>query len=66
MEDWKINDIVECPVCECDVKWGLMVWLNGKCTCPDCYERELLDMKIKMKRKEINKNEKSRTEDQDG
>jgi len=33
------DDILsKCPMCGRDVLWGNMIWLNGQCTCPRCYE----------------------------
>ncbi len=28
----------KCPICGELVDWDTMVWLNGRCTCPSCYE----------------------------
>lgn len=40
-----LDRIVKCPECGQDVRDGDRIWLNGKCTCPDCYtyERQKLD-----------------------
>lgn len=47
MDDIYFSDPVECPDCHKRCEWGSMIWLNGHCTCPDCYEqrRRELDQK---------------------
>ena len=27
-----------CPDCKKECVWDDMVWLNGRCTCPNCYK----------------------------
>ena len=36
-DDW-LDKIVKCPNCKEDVKNGDMIWLDGECLCPQCYE----------------------------
>lgn len=33
----KFDDPEICPDCNEVVEYGDMIWLNGKCTCSDCY-----------------------------
>ena len=35
-----LDEIKKCPVCGCDVTYGDMIWLNGQCTCSDCYAKK--------------------------
>ena len=35
-----LDEIKKCPVCGCDVVYGDMIWLNGQCTCPECYQKK--------------------------
>ena len=28
-----------CPVCGGMTDWDTMIWLEGRCTCPACYEK---------------------------
>lgn len=37
----------ECPECGELVDWDTVIWLNGKCTCPDCYERIRLKIAVR-------------------
>jgi len=39
MDDIYFSDPVECPDCHKRCEWGSMIWLNGHCTCPQCYEQ---------------------------
>lgn len=41
----------ECPLCGEIVDYDTMIWLNGYCTCPACYEH---------RRREINMHSKKR------
>lgn len=34
------DEIRICPMCGNKTLWGEMIWLNGKCTCPSCYNKE--------------------------
>lgn len=34
-----MDEMKECPMCFKMVEWGEMIWLNGICTCPECYEK---------------------------
>lgn len=36
----EMNEDVKCKYCGHTVKFGDMIWLNGKCMCPDCYQEE--------------------------
>lgn len=38
MMDDIFSELVECPYCHKRCEWGSMIWLNGLCTCPQCYE----------------------------
>lgn len=35
-----LNRIVQCPKCKEDVKYGDMIWLDGECLCPSCYQHK--------------------------
>lgn len=35
-----MDEIVICKWCGKSVYFGDMIWLNGKCLCPDCYKLE--------------------------
>lgn len=43
------SEVWECPICKRKVLWDNMVWLNGQCTCPECYmqKRAAEDLKRK-------------------
>lgn len=34
------EEIVICKYCGNPVKWGDLIWKNGKCMCPKCYAQE--------------------------
>ena len=36
-----------CPDCGNTVDWDTMIWLNGRCTCPSCYQRRISAERIK-------------------
>lgn len=55
MDDLYFSDPVECPDCHKRCDWGSMIWLNGHCTCPQCYENR----KKSLINKEVRKNEKA-------
>ena len=40
---------VTCKYCGNTAKYGDLIWLNGKCMCPECYrvERDLEDKRSK-------------------
>lgn len=48
MENDILEKIMKCPWCKEDVKYGDMIWLNGDCLCPNCYnhKRAQLDLEI--------------------
>ena len=31
------DEMQQCPVCQEMVAYGDMIWLDGMCTCPRCY-----------------------------
>ncbi|HAG12390.1 MAG TPA: hypothetical protein DCG49_00830 [Ruminococcus sp.] len=35
-----------CPDCGESVDWDTMIWLNGRCTCPKCYQRRKAEERI--------------------
>ena len=37
-EDDFLSERTKCPVCLDMTTYGEMIWLNGKCVCPKCYE----------------------------
>ena len=41
-----------CPDCEKKTDWSTMIWLNGRCYCPACYERRKAEEKIECAMKE--------------
>jgi hypothetical protein len=41
MDDIYFSDPVECPDCHKRCELGSMIWLNGHCTCPQCYENSI-------------------------
>ena len=48
------SEIKICPMCKKEVLWDNMIWLEGQCTCPQCYQhkRMLLDREIKAQRRD--------------
>lgn len=32
--------VVNCKMCGNECLYGELIWLNGKCMCPTCYNRE--------------------------
>lgn len=42
-----LGEIKTCPVCGRPVLWDDMIWLSGRCTCPDCYEKLKAEEEIK-------------------
>lgn len=32
--------VVNCKMCGNECLYGELIWLNGKCMCPTCYDRE--------------------------
>ena len=41
-----------CPDCKQRTDWDTMVWLNGRCYCPKCYELRRAEEKIERAMKE--------------
>ena len=39
-----------CPDCGQTVDWLDMVWLNGRCACPACYERRRAELDFERRR----------------
>lgn len=37
---YEYKEVVVCKYCGNQEFWANMVWLNGKCMCPRCYENE--------------------------
>lgn len=37
VSDDYMNELRPCPMCNREVPYGDMIWLNGKCTCEICY-----------------------------
>lgn len=37
---YEYTEIVVCKYCGKQELWGNMIWYNGKCMCPKCYENE--------------------------
>lgn len=35
-----------CPDCGNIVDWDTMIWLNGRCTCPSCYQHRKAEERI--------------------
>jgi len=62
----ELEEIKKCPTCKSMVKYGDMIWLNGLCTCPKCYEvrREDLDKCIELDRLKAEA-EKEKEEDEE-
>lgn len=50
-----LDKIEICPVCGRETTWGSMVWLEGLCTCPECYKirRAELDEQMQLKREKL-------------
>lgn len=42
-----------CPDCGNRTDWDTMIWLNGRCYCPKCYERRKAEEKIERVMKEV-------------
>lgn len=36
----ELLEIRICKYCNHEVEYGSMIWLNGKCMCPACYQKE--------------------------
>ena len=36
----EMDEIVVCKYCGNETTYGELTWLNGKCMCPECYEKE--------------------------
>lgn len=36
----EMNEVVKCKYCGQSTTYGCLIWLNGKCMCPLCYEKE--------------------------
>ena len=34
-----VEELKECPMCGKLYVWENMIWLDGLCTCPECYEK---------------------------
>jgi len=41
----ELEEIKDCPMCKKPIKYGLMVWLDGLCTCPECHKARRDDLK---------------------
>ena len=39
-----MNEKKICPMCHKETDWGSMIWLNGQCTCPNCYAIKRADL----------------------
>lgn len=50
MIDDIINDNRICPMCRKETDYMSMVWLDGLCTCPSCYEARKKDEELIMKK----------------
>lgn len=50
MMDDIINDKRICPMCRKETDFMNMVWLDGLCTCPSCYEARKKDEELIMKK----------------
>ena len=35
-----LDEVKDCPICGKKVVYGDMIWLNGQCTCPECYQKK--------------------------
>lgn len=40
MDDIYFCDPVECSECHRKTELGSIIWLNGSCICPECYEKK--------------------------
>ena len=40
MDDIFFSDPVKCFDCGTLCDLGLIIWVNGKCSCPECYEKK--------------------------
>lgn len=45
------DNIRQCPRCKRNVLWDNMIWLNGECTCPECYMQKRAEEDRKRGRK---------------
>lgn len=36
-----------CPDCGKTTNWDIMVWLDGRCYCPKCYEHRKIERQIR-------------------
>lgn len=39
MDDIYFSDPAKCAECHKKYELGTMVWLKGRCICPECYEK---------------------------
>ena len=44
LDDVFFDDPAKCQACHKIYNAGLMIWLNGKCLCPECYQKEKGDV----------------------
>lgn len=40
MDDIYFSDPAKCAECHKKYELGTMVWLKGRCICPECYEKK--------------------------
>lgn len=40
MDDIFFEDPTQCQDCLKKIETGISIWINGRCTCPDCYEKK--------------------------
>ena len=40
MWDEYLKELKQCPNCKQEVMYGDMIWLNGECLCPSCYQHK--------------------------